>query len=404
MSHRNETWVLFSLLALGSEAALAAPPSTAPYTTDSQFTYVEDATSQSIGQVNMIVCFMSSMRPDALVNQGDYIALVDQNQCDKNHRSSSSNSAPATVGVVRLYMTATVNSSRPTLTHDREDLDRRRPEAPRRRSLLTRTSAEPTDANPRRLPPHFCGKPTGGILRHDERSAAARLAAYYQTESADHSGPRPRPTSVALQRCGSLDAQQTEGGVTRNFRLCARGLFLRRPGFSRGATGHRPVGGATVCTFGCRRSITRNSAGRTRAPAAPTVALHWGLPLPPARWPRSQRHHAEGRGGSGRPVRTDYTVARAGQADEIHKKSRMLTHGPDPLQCLGGDASGLFSGATSNPLRLYWDEPRPQGHGPDFLRHNGCQTPTSMWCRTSAERRGRERHPGLVARPAAAAH
>jgi len=47
--------------------AHAAPPVTSAYFTDPQSSYVQDATSDSIGQVNMISCIMHSMRPDALV-------------------------------------------------------------------------------------------------------------------------------------------------------------------------------------------------------------------------------------------------------------------------------------------------------------------------------------------------
>ena len=66
------------LAAAYSAAAAAAPPSSSAYATDPQFSHVEDATSHGIGQVNMIACFMAAMRPDALVNDGPYIALVDE--------------------------------------------------------------------------------------------------------------------------------------------------------------------------------------------------------------------------------------------------------------------------------------------------------------------------------------
>ncbi len=73
--------------------AAAAPPATSAYVTDAQNSQVQDATSQSIGQVNMITCVMSSMRPDALVNQGPYIALIDQNVCNASKQTSTSNSS-----------------------------------------------------------------------------------------------------------------------------------------------------------------------------------------------------------------------------------------------------------------------------------------------------------------------
>ena len=56
--------------------ALASPAASSPYQTDPQSTHVEDATSQGIAQVNMITCFTTNMRPDAMVNKGAYKALV----------------------------------------------------------------------------------------------------------------------------------------------------------------------------------------------------------------------------------------------------------------------------------------------------------------------------------------
>src|SRR5204863_75543 len=76
---------------------------------------VEDATSQGIAQVNMITCFMSAMRPDALVNKGNYIALLDKNKCDPNARSDSGNSGSNNAGSnAPSYMTAIVDSTRST--------------------------------------------------------------------------------------------------------------------------------------------------------------------------------------------------------------------------------------------------------------------------------------------------
>src|SRR5882757_2665942 len=73
-------------------AASAVPPQGSSYYTDGQNSYVEDATSKGIGTVNMIACFIGAMRPDALVNDGNYVALVDEKKCDPNARSSASNS------------------------------------------------------------------------------------------------------------------------------------------------------------------------------------------------------------------------------------------------------------------------------------------------------------------------
>jgi len=50
------TSVPLVLLAAGAGTASASPPSTSAYFTDAQTSHVQDATSDSIGQVNMITC------------------------------------------------------------------------------------------------------------------------------------------------------------------------------------------------------------------------------------------------------------------------------------------------------------------------------------------------------------
>src|ERR1700757_644871 len=109
-------WLGALSLMVAMSVAWAAPPANSPYATDPQNTQVQDATSQSIGQVNMITCVMSSMRPDALVNQGPYVALIDKNKCDAQKQSSTANSGSSGGSQAPDYMTATVNSTRASNT------------------------------------------------------------------------------------------------------------------------------------------------------------------------------------------------------------------------------------------------------------------------------------------------
>ena len=69
-------------LSLGA-TAWAAPPATSPYVTDAQNMYVQDATSQGIGNVNMVLCIMNAMNVSGsgMLNKGAYIALIDVNKC-----------------------------------------------------------------------------------------------------------------------------------------------------------------------------------------------------------------------------------------------------------------------------------------------------------------------------------
>jgi hypothetical protein len=52
--------------------ALATIPATAPYVTDPQNEYVQDATSEAIGSVNMVLCIMGAMNVSGsgMLNKG----------------------------------------------------------------------------------------------------------------------------------------------------------------------------------------------------------------------------------------------------------------------------------------------------------------------------------------------
>ena len=94
---------------LAVTAARAAMPANAPYLTDVQSAYVQDATSEGISSLNMVLCVIGSMDAGAMVNAGPYIALVDMNKCDT--KQNSGGAAGAT-----NYATATVNVTRTSNT------------------------------------------------------------------------------------------------------------------------------------------------------------------------------------------------------------------------------------------------------------------------------------------------
>lgn len=78
------------LAALGTPfPALAAPPADSPYAADPQESYVQDETGEAIGSINNIMCIMSSMRPDLMVNQGVYAAMIDGNACEEQGGNGS---------------------------------------------------------------------------------------------------------------------------------------------------------------------------------------------------------------------------------------------------------------------------------------------------------------------------
>jgi hypothetical protein len=94
-------------VALAGVAAQAQIPSTAPYVTDLQNVYVQDDTSQGIGNLNMVLCVIGALDPGDMVNAGAYIALVDMNKCNNKGGGSNSSATGAT-----NYATAVVNVTR----------------------------------------------------------------------------------------------------------------------------------------------------------------------------------------------------------------------------------------------------------------------------------------------------
>lgn len=107
---RDIRWIVSGALLCGfawtiAQDAHAAPPAGSPYTVDGQETFVEDHTSQAIGTVNMISCFMANVKPDLMVNAASYAALVDMNRCDPSRRGNTASDAPD-------YTRAIVNSAR----------------------------------------------------------------------------------------------------------------------------------------------------------------------------------------------------------------------------------------------------------------------------------------------------
>jgi hypothetical protein len=96
--------------------ASAAPAAGSAYYTDVTNSYVQDQTSQVMGQLNSILCFMGAMAPDQMVNSGDasgnYVALIDKNTCDSKGSGGQSNNTGA------AYVPAVINSTRASSAAD----------------------------------------------------------------------------------------------------------------------------------------------------------------------------------------------------------------------------------------------------------------------------------------------
>ena len=73
------------LVVMGSGLIQAATD----YETDEQYFYVDEPLNDSLQGASMIMCIMSSMRPDAFVNDGNYLAAVSLEDCNKEVESGS---------------------------------------------------------------------------------------------------------------------------------------------------------------------------------------------------------------------------------------------------------------------------------------------------------------------------
>src|SRR5678816_490909 len=96
---------LVLLAAAATTRLMAAPDASSAYVTDVQQSHVEDETSKGIQQVNMITCIMAGLRSDALVNQGNYLALVDEVKCDQDKSGAGSDGSQG----ASQFLTGVVN-------------------------------------------------------------------------------------------------------------------------------------------------------------------------------------------------------------------------------------------------------------------------------------------------------
>jgi len=89
-------------------------PTTGAYTEDRTNTWVQDQVLESVGNVNMIMCFMGALRPEINADGENYLALVDGDACDRAGGGSTTQSSAASSAI--SYANVIVNSSRPSTT------------------------------------------------------------------------------------------------------------------------------------------------------------------------------------------------------------------------------------------------------------------------------------------------
>ncbi|HEY3730151.1 MAG TPA: hypothetical protein VGL28_02690 [Steroidobacteraceae bacterium] len=93
MIRRTSGSALAAALLIFGLSAQAQTPATSPYNTDPQNFYVQDDTSQGIGNLNMVLCVVAGLDPGDMVNAGPYVALVDMTKCNSDKGGGSNNNA-----------------------------------------------------------------------------------------------------------------------------------------------------------------------------------------------------------------------------------------------------------------------------------------------------------------------
>lgn len=379
-SFHRLAWVVASSLALAGSVC-AAPGSGSAYATDPQHTHVEDATSRGINQVNMIMCFMSSMRPDALVNQGDYVALVDQGKCDPEARASTGNSGANNAGSnAPSFMKAIVNSSRGTNTdpmrvrtwveESEDDFEM---------TIFVNTSATeaPSQSNPNgvfRI--DYCGKgDSGPCMMQGFLEGNADGISYFEIESAGPGGDSTK--ALRLTKSGNDSGAGTlqidDGGQQVAFSFAYNADYFRRSNgvqdqcFSRDAAD--PDTGMSVWRYGLYDAgtgarITRQSGFPIEYTTGGTTyhghVGYWGLWLPSeaniANGATVQRVEYQP---DQPPTKTDYTLVKSeGRLVKYSKRTRTLA-AIDKIKfyTFVSDVTGFFDGATPHQqYGMYWDD------------------------------------------------
>ena len=382
----------------------AAPPSTSAYATDPQNSYVQDATSERIGQVNMITCIMSALRADALVNEGNYIALVDQSKCDAAKRSVGAGGAGSDAATqAPTYMTAVVNSTRASNSDPMRakvwinDVEGQGQQV----TIFVNVSASapPTDANPYgifRL--DFCGRVDGvsQCVMHGYLQGSDAGVNYYQSEQGDNG---EEITALKLNATGSssgsgrLDATGTDNGVPQevifNFAY-NQNYFLRDDQcFSRDASD--PDTGLSVWRYGVYDSVTGDRIARNSGfPIDYTAGGqtyhgylgYWGLNLPPdamATLTNGSTVQKVDYSSGNSPTKTDYTVTMSGGKLTKYTKKTSTLQALDKIKftTFVNNVTGFIPNAQPNTqYEMYWDDgaARFKVTGSVVCDQSGCQT------------------------------
>jgi hypothetical protein len=370
-----------ALALLPAAAVCADPPADSAYFTDPQNSYVEDATSRGIGQVNMITCIMAAMRPDALVNDGPYTALIDQAKCDPTSRASAGNANSGAQATT--FTTATVNSTRDSNSEPmraRIWLD-----DPAEDDVLVfvnvGATAAPSSANPYgefRL--DYCGRVDSDpdcVFNGFLEGATSGISYYELEQGVGGNGTKALRMTASSTTSGAGSLDIAEGGNGNSvFSFAYNADYYRRSDdagdqcFARDA--QDPDTGMSVWRYGLYDAVTGDRVERDSG--FPIDYTHdgetfqgflgyWGLSLPNAALETLETGSTVEKvdySGGDEPTRTPYTVVRSGGKLLKYTRHARTLHEIDQIKFttfVGMEASSFFAGAQANTqYELYWDD------------------------------------------------
>ena len=97
----------------GRRSIQAYTDSNTDYSTDVSNAYVYDESMRALDTVNMIMCLMAQTKASDMVNQGAYIALVNEDKCEQGqNQSSSGETGQSAGGQVTEFNSWTIDSTR----------------------------------------------------------------------------------------------------------------------------------------------------------------------------------------------------------------------------------------------------------------------------------------------------
>lgn len=106
--------ILMGLALVG--LSVQAAPTSGAYITDPQSENTADQAMSEMSQPTSILCIISNTRPDAMVNAGTYVALIDEKKCDEESMSSPSNSTSTSNTGATSYLPISLTATRASST------------------------------------------------------------------------------------------------------------------------------------------------------------------------------------------------------------------------------------------------------------------------------------------------